>query len=338
MNTTIPQKNTPKSQSYWAIVFRQFKRSKMALVGLFILVLLGGVALLAPFLAGEKPIYLVKEGTTYIFPNLIKYKDLVSVQFDRWEPGEGETAIYAIIPIAPERSNLRNRLMPPSKDHLFGTDDRGRDVLSRLIWGTQISMSVGFIAVGIAIFFGIIMGAAAGFYGGTVDMVILRIIEIMLCFPSLVLILTLVAYLGRSIWIIMMVIGIIGSPDIARLVRGEYLKLRDSDFATAARATGLSDARIMFRHILPNAMAPILVNATFGIAGAILTETALSFLGLGVRPPTASWGEILSQSKAYVDFAWWLVLFPGVAIFVTVTAFNLVGEGFRDAMDPKLRQ
>lgn len=335
-NTPIKERKI--SQSYWAIVYRQFKRNKMAIVGLMVLFLLFFVAIFAPFLAGEKPIYLVKDDTTYLFPNVIKYKALVSVQFDRWRPGEGESAIYAWIPYAPERSDLRNRLMPPSSDHLLGTDDRGRDILSRLIWGTQISMSVGFIAVGISIFLGIIMGAAAGFYGGKVDIVILRVIEIMLCFPSLILILALIAYLGRSIWIIMAVIGIIGSPGVARLVRGEYLKLRDSDFATAARATGLSDARIMFRHILPNAMAPILVNATFGIAGAILIETALSFLGLGVRPPTASWGEILSQSKSYVDFAWWLVVFPGAAIFITVTAFNLVGEGFRDAMDPRLRQ
>ena len=182
------------------------------------------------------------------------------------------------------------------------------------------------------------MGAMAGYYGGRVDAVVLRVIEIMMCFPSLILILALIAYLGRSIWIIMLVIGVIGSPDVARLVRGEFLRLRNSDFATAAKATGLSDVRIMFRHILPNAMAPVLVNATFGVAGAILVESSLSFLGLGVRPPTASWGEILSQSQNYVDFAWWLVIFPGAAIFITVTAFNLVGEGFRDAMDPKLRQ
>ncbi len=338
---TNPRQNNGEktlSQNYWAIVYRQFKRNKFAIVGLIILLFLFSVAVFAPFLAGEKPIYLVKEDKTYIIPNVIKYKDLVSVQFDRWRPGENETAIYAWIPYAPERSDLRNRLKPPDENHLLGTDDRGRDILSRLIWGTQISMSVGFIAVGISILIGIVMGAAAGFYGGKVDMFILRIIEIMLCFPSLILILALIAYLGRSIWIIMFVIGVIGSPSVARLVRGEYLKLRDSDFATAARATGLTDTRIMFRHILPNAMAPILVNATFGIAGAILIETSLSFLGLGVRPPTASWGEILSQSKAYVDFAWWLVLFPGAAIFITVTAFNLVGEGFRDAMDPKLRQ
>ncbi len=336
MSDESPEKKL--RQSYWAIVLRQFKRNKLALAASVVLFLLFGVAIFAPFLAGEKPIYLVMDDKTYLLPNLIKYKDLVSMQFDRWKPGDGDKVLYALIPYAPERSDLRNRLQAPSAEHPLGTDDRGRDVLSRLIWGTQISMSVGFLAVGIAIFFGVIMGASAGFYGGRVDTIILRIIEIMLCFPSLILILALIAYLGRSIWIIMLVIGIIGSPDVARLVRGEYLKLRESDFVTAARATGLSNTRIMFRHILPNAMAPVLVNATFGVAGAILTESALSFLGLGVRPPTASWGEILSQSKSYVDYAWWLVVFPGAAIFITVTAFNLVGEGFRDAMDPKLRQ
>mgnify|MGYP002633720540 CR=1 FL=1 len=331
-----PQRAT--SQSYWSIVFRQFKRNKLAMIAMGILMVLFAVALFVPFIAGEKPIYLVKEGKTYLFPNLFKYDDLVDVQFDRWRAGEGEKAIYALIPIAPERNNLTNTLQPPDRTHLLGTDMNGRDVFSRLVWGTQISMSVGFIAVSISLILGVIMGAVAGFHGGKIDMVILRIIEIMICFPSLILILTLIAYLERSIIIIMVVIGVIGAPGVARLVRGEFLKLRDSDFTTAARATGLSDIRIMFRHILPNAMAPVLVYATFGVAGAILTETALSFLGLGVAPPTASWGETLSESKSYVDFAWWLVVFPGVAIFVTVTAFNLVGEGLRDAMDPKLRQ
>ncbi len=337
-NDTLEEISSAPAEGYWKLVFRQFRRNKLALVGACVLLLVFLIALTAPFIAGEKPIYLVKEGTTYLFPNLFKYEDLVSVQFDRWEPGEGEYALNPLIPFAPERSNLRARIEAPSKDHWLGTDDRGRDVLSRMIWGTQISMSVGFIAVSISVFIGILMGAAAGYYRGKVDMVILRIIEVMLCFPSLILILALIAYLGRSIWIIMAVIGVTGSPDVARLVRGEFMRLRESDFAMAARATGLSDIRIMFRHILPNALAPVLVNATFGIAGAILVETALSFLGLGVRPPTASWGEIVSQSQIYLDKAWWLVLFPGFAIFITVTAFNLVGEGLRDAMDPRLRQ
>ncbi len=332
-------KNTKALRTgYWALVFRQFRRNRLAVGGALLLVLLFTVAFTAPFLAGDRPIFLVKEGTAYWFPNVFKYKALVDVQFDRWEPGEGEYALSAPIRFGSDRNNLRNRLKGPTREHLLGTDDTGRDVLSRMIWGTQVSMSVGFIAVAISVLIGVAGGAAGGYYGGKVDMVVLRIIEVMMCFPSLVLILALIAYLPRSIYTIMIVIGITGAPSVARLVRGEFLKLRESDFAVAARATGLSDRRIMFRHILPNAMGPVLVNATFGVAGAILIETSLSFLGLGVPPPTASWGEILSQSKRYVDFAWWLVVFPGAAIFVTVTAFNLVGEGLRDAMDPRLRQ
>lgn len=327
-----------KRQGYWAIVWRQFRKRRMALISLGLLGFLFLVAIFAPFIAGDRPIYLRMSGNPYWFPNVIDYRDLVSVDFGRWEPEAGETIVKPLIPFAPDNTNIRNKLAEPDATHLLGTDDTGRDVLSRLIWGTRISISIGFVAVGISVLLGIIMGAVAGYYRGWADTIILRIIEIMMCFPSLIIILALIAYLGRSIWIIMAVIGVIGSPSVARLVRGEFLKLRESDFAVAAKATGLGDLRIMLRHILPNSLAPVLVDATFGVAGAILIESALSFLGLGVPPPTASWGEILEQSKRYVDFAWWLVVFPGAAIFVTVTAFNLVGEGMRDAMDPRLRE
>ncbi len=327
-----------QSQGYWHLVWHQFKKRKMALASLALLGLLVVVGLLAPFLAGEKPIYLVMDGETYLFPNVLTYKDLVSISFDDWKPGPQDSAIRPPIPYAPERSDLLNRLQPPSNTHWLGTDDRGRDVLSRIIWGTRISMTVGIIAMGIAVFIGVIAGCLAGYYGGWVDAVILRVIEVVLCFPTFILILSLIAFLDPSIYNIMFAIGLTRWPDVARLVRGEFLKLRDADFAVAARATGLSDARVMFRHLLPNALAPVLVTATFGVAGAILTESALSFLGFDVPPPTASWGEILKQSKDYVDFAYWLVFFPGLAIFITVTAFNLAGEGLRDAMDPRLRE
>lgn len=325
-------------QGYWAIVWRQFRRHRLPVVSLFLLIALGAVAIFAPFLAGDRPIYLRMNDKTYWLPNVFNYKDLVSVEFDRWEPGPADRVVRPLIQFSPRHTSLADKLLPPGQQHLLGTDDTGRDVLSRLIWGTRISMTVGFIAVGISIVIGVLMGAAAGFYRGWVDVVILRVIETMLCFPGLILILALIAFLGRDIKILMAVIGVIGAPDVARLVRGEFLRLRESDFAVAARATGLGDLRIMLRHILPNAMAPVLVQATFGVAGAIIAESALSFLGLGVPPPTASWGEILSQSKRYVDFAWWLVMFPGIAIFIAVTAFNLVGEGLRDAMDPRLRE
>jgi peptide/nickel transport system permease protein len=338
MSDDLNIERTSKPRGYWSIVWAQFRRRKLAVASLALLILLGLVAIFAPFIAGEKPIYLHADGRTYLFPNVVTYKDIVSIEFDRWEPAEGDRVVWPLLKRAPYLTDLTKKLEDPGREHLLGTDDTGRDVLARLVWGTRISMSVGFIAVGISLLIGLIMGATAGYFRGWADVIILRVIETMLCFPSLIIILALIAFLGRDMRILMIVIGIIGAPNVARLVRGEFLRLRESDFAVAARATGLGNARIMLRHILPNALAPVLVEATFGVAGAILVESALSFLGLGVPPPTASWGEILSQSKRYVDFAWWLVVFPGAAIFVTVTAFNLVGEGLRDAMDPRLRE
>jgi peptide/nickel transport system permease protein len=338
MNDSAAHSARRRKQSYWRLVGRQFRKRRLAMGGLGLLGILLIIAISAPFLAGDKPVHLVKGGVTYWFPNLIQHRDLLHFDFGSWQRGPGDWALYPPIPYAPERSDLVNRLQGPSRYHWLGTDDRGRDVLSRMVWGTRISISIGFVAVGISVLIGMILGALAGYYGGVVDVLILRTIEVMMCVPVFFLIIALIAFLPPSIYNIMVVIGITGWTGVARLVRGEFLKLRESDFATAARATGLRDARVMFRHLLPNALAPVLVSATFGVAGAILTESALSFLGFGVPPPTASWGEILSQSKRYLEFAWWLVTFPGLAIFVTVTAFNLVGEGLRDAMDPRLRQ
>jgi len=220
--------------------------------------------------------------------------------------------------------------------HLLGTDNSGRDAFVRLMYGTRISMTIGFVAVSIFMTIGIIMGATAGFFGGTVDILISRVVEIVMLFPSFFLILTLVALIGPSIYIIMLVIGLTGWPGVARLIRGEFLRQRSSDYVTAARALGSNAPRIMFRHILPNALSPALVAAPFGVAGAILTEGGLSVLGFGVRPPTPSWGTMLNLAVANYEL-WWLILFPGISIFITVTVFNLVGNGLRDAMDPRLR-
>ncbi|MCK5861476.1 MAG: ABC transporter permease [Candidatus Hydrogenedentes bacterium] len=320
----------------------QFKKNKPALFGVLLVFVVGFIALFAPFLAGDVPIVMKKDGITYWFPNIITYAALAAenqyANFDRWEPGDGEFALRPPIPYGPLRQDLHNHLTPPGGGHWLGTDDRGRDVLSRIIWGARISMSVGFIAVGIAVFIGIIVGAIAGFYGGVVDAIILRVIEIWICIPSFFLIITVMAFLQPSIVNIMIVIGLTGWPGIARLVRGEFLKQKQQEYAVAARASGLSDKHIIFRHLLPNSLSPVFVSASFGIAGAILTESGLSFLGFGVPPPTASWGEILKQSQNYVDFAWWLVAFPGIAVFITVVSFNLVGDGLRDALDPRLRQ
>lgn len=236
----------------------------------------------------------------------------------------------------PSRIDVNNILSPPSATHWMGTDESGRDVLSRMIYGARVSMLVGFVAVGIATLIGIFFGAVAGYYGGKVDAVIMRFVDIMLCFPTFFLILAVIAVLEPSLMNIMIIIGVTGWMGVARLVRAEFLALKEQEFVQAARAFGASDFRIIFRHLLPNAMAPVLVSATFGIAGAILTESALSFFGLGVQPPTPSWGNILSSGYKYIDFAHWLSVFPGLAILITALGYNLLGEGLRDALDPRL--
>ncbi len=227
-------------------------------------------------------------------------------------------------------------LSPPSKEHPLGTDELGRDLLSRIIWGSRVSLKVGFIAVGIAITAGIIIGAISGFYGGLVDTILMRFVDIMLAFPTFFLILAVISILEQSIFTIMVVIGLTNWMDVARLVRAEFLSLKEKDFVSAARAVGASDKRLIFRHILPNALSPVFVAATFGVAGAILIESGLSFLGLGVQPPEPSWGNILTAGKDNIEVAWWLSLYPGLAILITVLSYNLVGEGLRDALDPRL--
>ena len=242
-----------------------------------------------------------------------------------------------IAPYDPSTINLKHVLAPPSFGHPLGTDQLGRDVLSRMIWGARISLKVGFVATGIAMLIGTILGAASGYYGRWVDATIMRFVDIMLCFPTFFLILAVIAILEPSIWNIMIVIGLTGWMGITRLVRADFISLKERDFVSAARVIGASDFRIIFVHILPNAMASVLVATTLGIAGAILTESALSFLGIGVQPPIPSWGNILTAGKDNIDIAWWLSLYPGLAILITVLGYNLLGEGIRDSLDPRLR-
>lgn len=240
-----------------------------------------------------------------------------------------------ISPYSPTEIHATQVLSPPSWMHWCGTDELGRDVLSRMFYGARISLMVGFVAIGIAVTIGSLVGLASGYYGGWVDTLLMRFVDVMLCFPTFFLILAVIAFLSPSIWIIMVVIGLTGWMGVARLVRAEVLVIREMDYIMAARCIGCSDLRIILRHILPNALSPVLVAATLGVAGAILTESALSFLGIGVQPPTPSWGNILTSGKDYIEFAWWLSLFPGLAILVTVLAYNLLGEGIRDALDPR---
>ena len=252
---------------------------------------------------------------------------------------EGGRVVLAPIPFNPIEASLTRRLKHPAQDgHFLGTDSAGRDVAARMVWGARVSLIVGFVAVAIFVSIGTVVGSLAGFFGGRIDLAAQRLIEVMMCFPTFFLILAILAFVGQSIFNIMIVIGLTGWTGVARLVRGEMLRLRNLDFVTAGVALGASSPRLIFRHLLPNALSPVLVSATFGIAGAILVEAALSFLGLGVAPPTPSWGQLLQDGRAYALSHPWLALYPGLAIFITVTAYNLVGEGLRDALDPRLKK
>jgi peptide/nickel transport system permease protein len=293
---------------------------------------MAAIAFLAPLLANRKPLA-QRTASGWSFP---AFADYLADDPDIDRPGEPAAfALRAPIPFSPNTIALRDRLEPPGNGHHLGTDDLGRDVLARMIHGARVSLTVGLIATFIALVIGSFFGALAGFYGGFVDWIVSRLIEVVLCFPFLFLVLGIVALFKPSIYTIMIALGLTSWTSEARYVRGEFLRIREAEFAQAARASGARDARIIFRHLLPNALAPVIVSASFGVAVAILTESALSFLGLGVPLPTASWGSMLSKAHEHVEYAWWLILFPGVAIFTTVAAFNIVGERMREALDPR---
>jgi peptide/nickel transport system permease protein len=258
-----------------------------------------------------------------------------SATLDAWWPS---VEIYVGSATSNLRALVSSRLKDPVRYHWLGTDENGRDVCARMIYGSRVSLSVGFIAVAIYVFIGVFLGSIAGYFGGWTDILISRIIEVVICFPSFFLIITVLAMLPPSIVNIMVVIGLTRWTGVARLIRGEFLRLVNLDFVVACRALGFSPLRTIFRHIVPNALAPVLVAATFGVAGAILTESALSYLGFGVPQPQASWGSILQEASDDPKQLWWITVFPGLAIFITITAYNIVGEAFRDASDPKLRK
>ncbi|MET0793451.1 MAG: ABC transporter permease [Polyangiaceae bacterium] len=298
-------------------VWRTFRKDRLAMTGLFVL-----VAMLVLALVGK----LLTEWWVVFDPATVRLPDKL------------------LPPFSVPSSGLAKELLPPFHVYPFGTDELGRSVLARMMQGSFVSLSVGVVAVSISMAIGITVGGLAGFYGQrklgfiSVDTLLMRFTDVVLCFPTFFLILTVVALLSPSIYNIMIVIGITSWMGTARFVRAEFLALRDQDFVTAAKALGLPEWRIIFRHMVPNAMAPVLVSATIDVARAILTESALSFLGFGVRPPFATWGNILADGRSFIFDAPWLFVIPGSAILVVVLAFNLVGEGLREAMNPKLRK
>lgn len=243
-----------------------------------------------------------------------------------------------IAPYDPIETRIMETLAAPSLSHPFGTDELGRDILSRIIYGSRISLSVGFISVGVAATIGGLLGLIAGFVGGRVDNVIMRLLDVILAFPAILLALAISAALGASVFNVMIAIGFVNIPRFGRLVRGQMLSLRETEYATAARALGQHPFLIVTRHLLPNAMSVVIVQASIAMGWAILSEAALSFLGVGVRPPMPTWGSMLSAGRGYMEIAPWLTIFPGIAIFLTVLGFNLMGDGIRDVLDPTTRQ
>ena len=249
-------------------------------------------------------------------------------------------AIFApyIAPYNPEKGVLGDRLQAPSEGHWLGTDSQGRDILSRIIFGSRISIQIGIITVGISLVVGTFMGALSGYFGGVLDLLVMRFIDIMMAFPYILLAIAITAVLGPSLLNAMIAIGIVGIPIYARVVRGAVLSVKENEYVEAARAVGCSKWRIIWRHVLPNCIAPIIVQATLGIGTAILDSAGLSFLGLGAKPPKSEWGLMLNQGKDSLQTAPWAVMFPGLAILLVVLGFNLLGDGLRDALDPKLKE
>jgi peptide/nickel transport system permease protein len=298
-------------------VWRTLRKDRLAMAGLVVLLALVVLALVGKLLT---EVWVVFDPAAVRLP-------------DKLQP-----------PMSHASGSLAPELRPPFGLYFFGTDELGRSVFARVLQGSFVSLSVGFVAVSISLAIGITLGGVAGFYGQrklgpiSVDSLIMRFTDVVLCFPTFFLILTVVALLPPSIYNIMAVIGMTSWMGTCRFVRAEFMSLREQDFVTAAKALGLPEWRIIFRHMVPNAMAPVLVSASIDVAHAILTESALSFLGFGVRPPLATWGNILADGRSYIFDAPWLFAIPGTAILVVVLAFNLVGEGLRDAMNPKLRK
>ncbi len=326
----------------WAGVWKEFCRNRIALTGYYVVLALLFTAVFADFLANDKPLYLSYKGNTH-FPILRGYlvdigvasrpAELLNVNYKKLE---GAVAVFPPVPYRQTNVDLFAPLEPPSARHWLGTDKLGRDVMAGMIHGSRISLSIGFVAVGIAVIIGVILGALAGYFGSWIDMAVSRLFEIMLSIPTFFLLITVAAIFPPSIFMTMIIIGLTSWVGIARFTRSEFLRIRGLDYVTAAISLGVSSRKVMFQHILPNALAPVIVSVVLGIAGAILVESSLSFLGIGVPAELVTWGSILNEASG-ATFAWWLAVFPGFAIFITVLAYYLVGEGLREVLDPRLR-
>jgi peptide/nickel transport system permease protein len=339
-----PPSARPRGSRAW----RQFRRRKLGMAGLVIIGLLALVATFADFIASDHPIVLRYDGKTYWFPNVVEHRQLATLDNRRLREvmAAGDWALmplyewgpYSMPPLVELAGNEPPQA--PSASHLLGTDNTGRDTFARLVHGTRISLSIGVVAVSIYVLIGLVLGLLAGYFRGWTDVLVSRATEIMLNFPLLFLLLAIQGVLEKtSVFSTMVVIGLTRWTESCRLVRAEVLRIRELDYVQASRALGGSDLRIVLRHVLPNAIQPLFVTATFGVASAILIESALSFLGFGAPDPTASWGLLMTDGFQSIlqPEARPLILLPGLAIFVTVTAFNLVGEGLRDAIDPRLK-
>ncbi|HEX2677592.1 MAG TPA: ABC transporter permease [Polyangiales bacterium] len=329
-------------EPYLRSVLGQFMRRRTYRASVYAIALTTFLALIADFIASDRPILLSFHDTLYVCPNLTNPAALRAFDNRRLaeEMGENDWAVFPPVPWGYNTHDLDAVLAPPSGKHWLGTDSGGRDVLARVVHGSRVSLSVGVLSVAVLVVIGVLFGSVAAYFGGFADLVLMRVLEIVHSVPTILVLVSMLAIImptgWKSVIAMMVVIGLVRWTDVARLVRGEILRVRTMPYVEAARALGFGHARILFQHILPNSLSPVLVSATFSMASAILIEGALSFLGFGVPEDMASWGGMLNDVRGHTD-AWWLAVFPGAAIFVTVTVYNLAGEGLRDAIDPRLK-